>query len=116
MTAPLRTEAFIAGAWTKGETSFPVRNPATGEIIADVADLDAAAAEGAIAAAAAALPAWSGKLAKERAAILKRWFDLITANIEPLARLMTAEGGKPLAEARGDVAYEGGDVAYRVPT
>jgi len=105
MTAPLRTEAFIDGAWRKGERTFPVRNPATGETIAAVADLGPDAATAAIAAAAAALPGWSAKLAKDRAAILRRWFDLIVANTESLARLITAEGGKPLAEARGEIAY-----------
>ncbi|NDC58470.1 MAG: aldehyde dehydrogenase family protein, partial [Alphaproteobacteria bacterium] len=105
MTAPLRTDAFIDGAWTKAEATFTVRNPATGEALAEVADLGPEAAAGAIAAAAAALPAWSAKLAKDRAAILRRWGDLIVANADPLARLITAEGGKPLAEARGEVLY-----------
>jgi hypothetical protein len=105
MTAPLRTDAFIDGAWTKAGATFTVRNPATGEALAEVADLGPEAAAGAIAAAAAALPAWSAKLAKDRAAILRRWGDLIVANAEPLARLITAEGGKPLGEARGEVLY-----------
>ena len=105
MTAPLRTDAFIDGAWTKADATFTVRNPATGGALAEVADLGPEAAAGAIAAAAAALPAWSAKLAKDRAAILRRWGDLIVANADPLARLITAEGGKPLAEARGEVLY-----------
>ncbi len=80
-------------------------NPATGETLAEVADLDAADARAAIEAAAAAFPAWAAKTAKERAAILRKWFELIMAAQEDLAQLMTAEQGKPLAETRGEVAY-----------
>ena len=103
----LRSEAFIDGAWTKAGAggTFPVLNPATGETLAEVANLDAADARGAIEAAAAALPAWSAQTAKSRAAILRKWFELIMAAQEDLAQLMTAEQGKPLAETRGEVAY-----------
>ena len=105
--ALLRADAYLDGAWTAAGTGrrFAVTNPATGETLAEVADLDAADARAAIEAAAAALPAWSGKTAKERAAILRKWFELIMAAQEDLARLMTAEQGKPLAETRGEVAY-----------
>jgi succinate-semialdehyde dehydrogenase / glutarate-semialdehyde dehydrogenase len=102
-----RADAYVDGAWTRavaGKT-FAVRNPATGEILAEVADLEPADARAAIEAAAAAFPAWAAKTAKERAAILRVWFGLIMAAQEDLAQLMTAEQGKPLAETRGEVAY-----------
>jgi succinate-semialdehyde dehydrogenase/glutarate-semialdehyde dehydrogenase len=97
--------ALIDGEWVTSAKTFPVHDPATGEEVASVPDLGAEDATRAIDAAARALPAWSAKTAKERAAILRRWFDLITAETESLARLMTTEQGKPLAEARGEVAY-----------
>jgi succinate-semialdehyde dehydrogenase / glutarate-semialdehyde dehydrogenase len=102
-----RGDAYVDGAWTRavaGKT-FAVRNPATGEILAEVADLEPADARAAIEAAASAFPAWAAKTAKERAAILRVWFGLIMAAQEDLAQLMTAEQGKPLAETRGEVAY-----------
>ena len=105
MPLPLRTHSYIDGAWIEGARTFAVRNPANGAILAQVADLGADEANAAIAAATAALPAWSAQLAKDRAAILRRWFALIIEHTEDLARLMTAEGGKPLAEARGEVTY-----------
>ena len=103
----LRTQAYINGAWTDGfaRKTFPVTNPATGAELAQVADLGAEETRQAIAAAADAWPAWRAKTAKERAAILRRWYELIMANQEDLAVLMTAEQGKPLTEARGEVAY-----------
>jgi succinate-semialdehyde dehydrogenase/glutarate-semialdehyde dehydrogenase len=103
----LQRDAYVDGAWTAAGSGarFAVRNPATGETLAEVADLDAADARAAIEAAAAALPAWSALTAKARAVILRGWFDLIMAAQEDLARLMTAEQGKPLAETRGEVAY-----------
>jgi succinate-semialdehyde dehydrogenase/glutarate-semialdehyde dehydrogenase len=97
--------ALIDGEWVTSAKAFPVNDPATGEEVASVPDLAAKDAARAIDAAARALPAWSAKTAKERAAILRRWFDLITAETESLARLMTTEQGKPLAEARAEVAY-----------
>jgi succinate-semialdehyde dehydrogenase/glutarate-semialdehyde dehydrogenase len=105
--ALLRSDAYVAGAWTAAGfgARFAVRNPATGEVIAEVADLDAADARAAIEAAAVALPAWSAMTAKARAGILRRWFDLILAAQEDLAQLMTAEQGKPLGETRGEVSY-----------
>ncbi len=103
----LRTQAYVNGAWRdafSGKT-FAVTNPATGEELARVADVGAEETRQAINDADAALPAWRAKTAKERAAILRRWFELIMAAQEDLAVLMTLEQGKPLAEARGEVAY-----------
>ena len=97
--------ALIDGHWVGGAKQFVVTNPANGKVIAEVADLGADETRHAIAAADAALPAWSAMTAKARAAILMRWHGLILENIEALAQLMTAEQGKPLAEARGEVAY-----------
>jgi succinate-semialdehyde dehydrogenase/glutarate-semialdehyde dehydrogenase len=103
----LRADAFIDGAWTPAASGarFAVRNPATGEELAQVADLDAADARRAIEAADTAWPAWRARTAKERAQLMRKWFELILANQEDLARIMTAEQGKPLAETRGEVAY-----------
>jgi succinate-semialdehyde dehydrogenase/glutarate-semialdehyde dehydrogenase len=101
----LRDQAYIAGAWCKGATTFPVADPASGEILADVAELGPAETRRAIAAAEAAWPAWRALTAKQRAAILRQWFDLIIANADDLALLMTREQGKPLAEARGEIVY-----------
>jgi len=103
----LKSLAFIDGAWVAadGGGSFAVLNPATGAEVSSVPDMGAAETQRAIAAANAAWPAWKRKTAKERAVILRRWFDLIMAAQEDLAQLMTAEQGKPLAEARGEVAY-----------
>ena len=97
--------ALIDGQWITSNRTFSVSDPATGAEVATVPDLGAKDAARAIDAASRALPAWSAKTAKERAAILKRWFDLITAETENLAQLMTTEQGKPLAEARAEVAY-----------
>ncbi|MGC1902640.1 MAG: NADP-dependent succinate-semialdehyde dehydrogenase [Candidatus Acidiferrum sp.] len=102
-----REAAYIDGQWITASKTFSVDNPATGEIIANVPDLGASETRQAIEAANRAFPAWSKKTAKERAIILRRWFDLLLANQEDLAKLMTLEQGKPLAEARGEVAYAG---------
>ena len=103
----LRTQAYVDGTWRDADSGarFPVDNPASGEVLAEVADLDRADARAAIEAAHRALPAWRARTAKERAGLMRRWFELIMANQEDLARLMTAEQGKPLAETRGEVAY-----------
>ncbi len=101
----LKTDSLINGQWVKGASRFDVHDPATGAKLADVANLGAAEAEAAIAAADAAWPAWRTKTGKERSALLRKWFDLIMANQDDLGRLMTAEQGKPLAEAKGEVAY-----------
>lgn len=101
----LKTDALINGAWYKGNSRFDVTNPATGEKLADVANLGAIETEAAIAVANSAWQGWKQKTAKERSIILRRWFDLLMQNQDDLARLMTAEQGKPLAEAQGEVAY-----------
>ena len=103
----LREEAFINGRWTPGPggRSFPVHDPADGSLIGHVPDMDMAAVESAIQAAHAAFPAWRDTTAGERAAVLKRWFDLVVANARPLAELMTRECGKPLAESLAEIKY-----------
>jgi succinate-semialdehyde dehydrogenase/glutarate-semialdehyde dehydrogenase len=101
----LKTNGLINGQWVAGSQRFAVHDPATGHKLADVANLGAADAQAAIDAAQAAWPAWRSKTAKERSNILRKWFDLLMANMEDLGTLMTAEQGKPLAEARGEVAY-----------
>jgi succinate-semialdehyde dehydrogenase/glutarate-semialdehyde dehydrogenase len=101
----LRTQACIGGTWIDGAASYAVRNPANGGHLADVPDMGAAETRRAIDVANAALPAWRALTGKERAAVLRRWFELITANADDIAAIMTAEQGKPLAEARGEVAY-----------
>ena len=94
------------GVWRSSTgPHFDVFNPATGALLATVADQGAAVAKAAITHAHEALPAWQAKSAKERSALLRRWFELIMENQEPLALLMTLEQGKPLAEARGEVVY-----------
>ena len=102
-----RTQAYIGGQWENadGGGTRDVTNPATGEKIGTVPDMGAAETRRAIEAAHAAFPAWAAKTAKERGAILRRWNDLMLANSEDLAKLMTAEQGKPLAEAKGEIAY-----------
>ena len=101
----LKTDGLINGQWVPGNSRFDVLDPATGLKLADVANLGPADAQAAIAAANAAWPAWRGKTAKERSIILRKWFDLLMANQDDLGRLMTAEQGKPFAEAKGEVAY-----------
>ena len=101
----LKTDALVNGQWVKGSSRFDVNDPATGIKLADVANLGAKDAEAAIAAANAALPAWRGKTSKERSILLRKWYDLLMANVEDLGRIMTAEQGKPYAEAKGEVMY-----------
>jgi succinate-semialdehyde dehydrogenase/glutarate-semialdehyde dehydrogenase len=103
----LRTQAYINGQWLDADNHarFAVTNPANGELITEVASLGQAETARAIAAAKAALPAWREKTAKERSAILRTWYNLIMANQEDLARLLSWEQGKPLAESRGEIAY-----------
>jgi len=103
----LRHQAYINGQWVDAADGavFPVDNPATGNTIAHVANLGAAQAMHAIDAAQKAWPAWRALTGKARANILRKWFDLINQNAEDLARIMTIEQGKPLAEARGEVTY-----------
>ena len=101
----LKTDAVINGAQVAGAARFDVIDPATGAKLADVANLGAADARAAIAAADKAWPAWRARPAKERSAILMRWFGLLHQHADDLARIMTAEQGKPLAEAKGEVGY-----------
>ena len=101
----LKTDALINGQWIAGASRFDVLDPATGHKLADVANLGPAETEAAIAAANAAWPAWKTKTAKERSAVLRKWFDLLMANQDDLARIMTAEQGKPFPEAKGEIAY-----------
>ena len=101
----LKTNGLINGQWVAGTRRFDVLDPATGHKLADVANLGPKDAEAAIAAANAAWPAWKGKTAKERSNILRKWYDLLMAAQDDLGTLMTAEQGKPLAEAKGEVAY-----------
>ncbi|WP_428506061.1 NAD-dependent succinate-semialdehyde dehydrogenase [Roseateles sp.] len=101
----LRTQALINGEWVAGTDRFAVCDPATGQQLAEVANLGTVEAEAAIAAAHNAFGPWRSKTAKERAAILMRWSQLLNKHADDLARIMTAEQGKPLAEARGEVTY-----------
>lgn len=103
----LRQQCYVNGKWADADSGqvIDVTNPATGEILGTVPNMSAAETKHAIEAANVAFGPWKRKTAKERAQILRRWFDLMMANQEDLARLMTAEQGKPLAEARGEIAY-----------
>ena len=103
----LRTDSYVNGAWTKakGDKRFAVTNPANGAVIAEVADLGAAEVTAAIDAAVPAQKEWAARTAKDRAMVLRKWYDLIMANADDLAIILTTEMGKPLAEARGEVAY-----------
>ncbi len=101
----LRTEALIDGRWVATPRRFAVEDPATGQTLAEVACTGPAEAEAAIAAAARAWPSWRALTAKQRSALLQRWFALVNARADELARIITAEQGKPLTEARGEVSY-----------
>ncbi len=103
----LRDQAYIGGQWRDADSgaSLAVRNPATGASICTVPNMGSAATEAAIAAAAAALPAWRKLTGKQRSAILRRWYDLVIDNMSDLCRLLTLENGKPLAEAKGEYDY-----------
>ncbi|MGF6779541.1 NAD-dependent succinate-semialdehyde dehydrogenase [Paraburkholderia sp. GAS334] len=103
----LRTEAFIAGSWQQADDdrTFDVVNPATGERIAKVPRMGTQETRRAIEAANTAWPAWRAKTGKERAAILRKWYELMLANADDLALILTTEQGKPLAEAKGEIAY-----------
>ncbi len=105
--ALLKSRAYIDGAWVDSDDggTFAVTNPANGETIAEVASCGADETRRAIAAAEAAMPGWRKRSAKDRAGILRRWFNLMMDAQEDLAQILTAEQGKPLAEARGEVAY-----------
>jgi len=103
----LRDTGYIDGVWTAGGATrtFDVLNPATGEVLASLPDMGAAETRDAIAAAHAAQPAWAARPAKERAAVLRKWHELMVANADELAAILTAEMGKPFAEARGEILY-----------
>jgi len=103
----LRDAGYINGVWTAGGATktFDVLNPATGEVLASLPDMGGAETREAIDAAYAAQPAWAARPAKERAGILRKWFDLMVAHADELAAILTAEMGKPFAEARGEILY-----------
>ena len=101
----LRQAAWIGGREREAEAWIEVTNPANGQVLGRVPDLGADAAQEAVSAARAALPAWRGLTARARAVILRRWHDRVMEARSDLARLLTAEQGKPLAEAEGEIAY-----------
>ncbi len=104
----LKTQGLIGGDWVSARDEsarFAVTDPATGQVLAEVANLGAVDCAAALSAAEKAWPLWRAKTAKERSAILMKWFGLIVAHADDLARILTAEQGKPLAEARGEVVY-----------
>lgn len=105
--ALFRSQAYIDGAWSGADdgSSFAVTNPADDSVLTSVPNQGVAETRRAIEAANAAWPAWRSKTAKERAVILRRWFDLMVENKDDLAKIMTAEQGKPLAESVGEVLY-----------
>ena len=102
-----RQQCYVDGKWVDAlnRGTIPVTNPATGEVLGTVPRMGAEETRQAIEAADKALPAWRAKTAKERAQILRKWFDLMMANQDDLAQLMTAEQGKPLAESKGEIGY-----------
>jgi succinate-semialdehyde dehydrogenase/glutarate-semialdehyde dehydrogenase len=102
-----KERAFIAGNWLSADSgqTTEIRNPANGELLGSVPHMGGAETRRAIEAAHSALPSWSKKTAAERAKIMRRWFDLMLANVDDLAVIMTAEQGKPLAESKGEIAY-----------
>ena len=103
----LATKAYVAGEWTDADdgASFDVTNPARGDVIASVADLTRAETARAIAAAEKAQKEWAKWTGKERAAVLRKWYDLMVENADDLGTILTAEQGKPHAEAKGEILY-----------
>ncbi|MRX49656.1 succinate-semialdehyde dehydrogenase [Paracoccus sp. S-4012] len=103
----LETRAYVAGEWIDAPdgATFPVRNPARGDVICEVADLGRSDAKRAIEAAHAAMKDWAARTAKERAQVMRKWFDLMMENQDDLGKILTAEQGKPLPEAKGEIAY-----------
>ncbi|WP_323008256.1 NAD-dependent succinate-semialdehyde dehydrogenase [Paracoccus sp. (in: a-proteobacteria)] len=103
----LQTRAYVAGEWIDADDgkTFSVVNPARGDIIAEVADLSRTEVKRAIAAAAQAMKGWTARTAKERAQVMRKWFDLMMENQDDLGKILTAEMGKPLPEAKGEIAY-----------
>ncbi len=103
----LVTKAYVAGQWIDADdgTTFPVTNPARGDVICHLPNLGRAETARAIDAAQTAMKEWAARTGKERAAIMRKWFDMMIANVDDLGKILTAEMGKPLAEAKGEVAY-----------
>jgi succinate-semialdehyde dehydrogenase/glutarate-semialdehyde dehydrogenase len=108
----VREQALLAGEWVNTPARITIRNPANDEVLAEVADTGLAEIRSAIIAAEAAQKLWAAATGKERAAILRRWYDLVVANTEDLAIILTAEMGKPLAEARAEIAYGAGYIEW----
>ncbi|MCB0568694.1 MAG: NAD-dependent succinate-semialdehyde dehydrogenase, partial [Phaeodactylibacter sp.] len=106
-SALFRTQAYLNGKWVNADNrqTYPIYNPADGELIAEVPDMGAAETRRAIEAARDALPGWRERAAGERSAILRRWYELQMASVESLGLILTTEQGKPLAEAKGEIAY-----------
>ncbi len=109
-----RSFSYVGGSWVAGteSASLPVTDPADGSLLGEVAKLDAADATRAVAAAHAAWPAWAALLPQDRSAVLRRWFELMRSNREDLARIMTAEQGKPISESRGEIDYAASFVEF----
>ncbi|WP_428244045.1 NAD-dependent succinate-semialdehyde dehydrogenase [Gynuella sp.] len=101
----LVNDAYIDGQWMGVDKRFAVHNPANGKVVAEISDCDTSHAEAAVLAAKAALPAWKNRTAADRATLLRKWFELIMQHQHDLGVIMTLEQGKPLAEAKGEVAY-----------
>jgi succinate-semialdehyde dehydrogenase / glutarate-semialdehyde dehydrogenase len=101
----LETRCFVAGEWCDGDAKIDVHNPATGALIASVPRFGRTEVDIAVTAAEKAMPAWAALTAKARALVLRRWFDLMLANADDLAAIMTAEQGKPISEAKGEILY-----------
>ncbi len=110
--ALVRADSYVGGKWQAAAQRFPVTDPATGEVITEVAKLDATAARAAVDAAQTAFHDWAWSLPQTRATILQRWYHLIADAREDLARIMTAEQGKPLSEARGEIDYAASFVEF----
>ncbi|WP_426034628.1 NAD-dependent succinate-semialdehyde dehydrogenase [Cypionkella sp. TWP1-2-1b2] len=108
----VREQALLAGEWVDTPARIEIRNPATDEVLAEVADTGLPEIRSAIIAAEVAQKLWAATTGKERAAILRRWYDLVVANTEDLAIILTAEMGKPLAEARAEIAYGAGYIEW----
>jgi succinate-semialdehyde dehydrogenase/glutarate-semialdehyde dehydrogenase len=107
----LKSQCFVNGAWV-GDGAVPVNNPANGETLAKVPQFGTTEAKSAVDDAHAAFKGWSRRLAKDRSTLLRKWYDLIMANQDDIAMIMTSEQGKPLAEARGEVAYAASFVEF----
>lgn len=103
----LRNKAFVNGEWVKAENNvvFPVFNPADDKVITEVPDMDAADAKNAVQVAASTFKTWRDTTAKDRSRILRKWFEVCEKNVDHLAEVVTAETGKPLSEAKGEIAY-----------